>query len=50
MARDNITLECTSCNRRNYVATKNKRLHSERVEWKKYCPWERKHTVHKETR
>ena len=30
--------------------TKNKRLHPERVEWKKYCPRCDKHTLHKETR
>jgi len=50
MPRDKITLECTSCNQRNYTATKNKRKQSGRVEYKKYCPFERKHTVHKETR
>jgi large subunit ribosomal protein L33 len=50
MPRDKIILECTSCKQRNYTGTKNKRLHSGRVEFKKYCPFERKHTVHKETR
>jgi large subunit ribosomal protein L33 len=50
MPREQLTLECTSCNRRNYTTTKNKRTHSGRVEFKKYCPFERKHTVHKETR
>jgi large subunit ribosomal protein L33 len=50
MARDKIILECTSCNRRNYATTKNKKKHSGRVEYKKYCPFERKRTVHKETR
>jgi large subunit ribosomal protein L33 len=29
---------------------KNKRKHSERLEIKKYCPSERKRTVHKEAR
>jgi large subunit ribosomal protein L33 len=50
MARDQVTLECSSCGRRNYSTTKNKRKHSGRVEFRKYCPFERKHTVHKETR
>lgn len=50
MPRDKITLECSSCKRRNYSTDKNKRLHSGRVEFKKYCPFERKHTVHKEAR
>jgi large subunit ribosomal protein L33 len=29
---------------------KNKRLHPERVEWKKYCPRCNKHIMHKETK
>jgi large subunit ribosomal protein L33 len=50
MAREMITLECTSCKQHNYTIMKNKRKHSERLELKKYCPFERKRTVHKETR
>ncbi len=50
MPRDKITLECTSCKQRNYMSTKNKRKHSGRVEYTKYCPFERKRTVHKESR
>ena len=48
--REIITLACTVCKRRNYTTTKNKRIHPDRVEYKKYCPHERKHTLHKETR
>ncbi|MCH9029442.1 MAG: 50S ribosomal protein L33 [Bacteroidetes bacterium] len=48
--REIITLECTECKRRNYTTTKNKRLHTGRVEYKKYCRWDRKHTIHKETK
>ena len=48
--RDIITLECTECKRRNYTTTKNKRLHPNRVEFKKYCRWDKKHTIHKETK
>jgi large subunit ribosomal protein L33 len=50
MPREIITLECTSCKRRNYQSTKNKRKQSGRLELKKYCPAERKRTVHKESR
>lgn len=50
MPRDRITLACTECQERNYTATKNKRLHSERVEHKKFCPRCRTHRVHKETK
>ncbi|MDI6840185.1 MAG: 50S ribosomal protein L33 [bacterium] len=45
-----ITLACSECNRRNYTTTKNKQKHPDRVEYKKYCPWCRKHTIHKETK
>jgi large subunit ribosomal protein L33 len=48
--REIITLECTECKRRNYTTTKNKRLHPGRVEFKKYCRWDKKHTIHKETK
>jgi large subunit ribosomal protein L33 len=50
MPRDKITLACNECKRRNYSMTKNKRLHPERVEYKKFCPFCNKHTEHKETR
>jgi len=45
-----VTLECTECKRRNYITKKNKVNDRERIELSKYCKWERKHTVHKETR
>ena len=48
--RVHVTLECTSCKRRNYITTKNKVNDRERIEMKKYCRWERQHVVHKETR
>ena len=48
--RDNITLECTECKRRNYTTTKNKRNQQGRVEYKKFCRFCNKHTPHKETR
>ena len=48
--RDQITLECTECKERNYSTKKNKRLHPQRVEFKKYCPRCNRHRVHKETR
>lgn len=45
-----VVLECTDCKDRNYTTTKNKRIHTARVEYKKHCPKCKKHTVHKETR
>ena len=50
MPRDKIVLACEGCKERNYNKTKNKRLHSERVEYRKYCPRCRTHTQHKETK
>jgi len=48
--RDKITLACSECKRRNYTGDKNKKLHPDRAEFQKYCPFCRKHTSHKETR
>jgi large subunit ribosomal protein L33 len=48
--RVKITLECTDCKRRNYITMKSKINDRERLEMKKYCSFDRKHTVHKETR
>jgi large subunit ribosomal protein L33 len=45
-----ITLECQVCRQRNYSTTKNKRANAEKLELKKYCPFDRKHTPHKETK
>ena len=48
--RDTIQLECTECGHRNYTASRNKKLKTERMEVKKYCKWLRKHTLHKEVK
>ena len=45
-----ITLECTSCKEHNYHTTKNRRTQQERMEIKKFCSRERKHTLHRETK
>jgi large subunit ribosomal protein L33 len=50
MPRDLAILACTECKRRNYTTTRNKKTMTERVELKKYCPNERRHTVHKEVK
>jgi len=50
VVRTKITLECTECKHRNYNLTKEKRNHPERMEVRKYCPFCRKHTLHKETK
>ncbi|WP_416826187.1 50S ribosomal protein L33 [Ectobacillus polymachus] len=45
-----ITLACTETGDRNYITTKNKRNHPERIELKKYCPRLKRHTLHRETK
>jgi large subunit ribosomal protein L33 len=45
-----ITMACTDCRSRNYVTSKNRQKHQERMELKKYCPPCRKHTVHREAK
>ena len=45
-----IALQCTECKRKNYSTKKNRRNIQEKLELKKYCPFDRKHTVHKETK
>ncbi len=48
--RINIQSQCTECKRRNYATEKNKKNTTGRLEIKKYCPFDRKHTVHRETK
>lgn len=48
--RDIIQLESTAGTGFRYSVTKNKRLHPERVEYKKYDPVVRKHVLFKETK
>ncbi|HDD43819.1 MAG TPA: 50S ribosomal protein L33 [Candidatus Desulfofervidus auxilii] len=45
-----IHLACTQCKRRNYTTTKNKKNTPDRLELKKYCPFCRMHTLHKEVK
>jgi large subunit ribosomal protein L33 len=49
-ARVVVSLACTECQERNYTTEKNKRNDAQRMELKKYCPSERKHTLHRETK
>jgi large subunit ribosomal protein L33 len=48
--RIKVTLACEVCKRRNYITVKNKTNDRERIEMKKFCRWDRAHTLHKETR
>ena len=48
MPRENITFKCSVCGEENYIGTRNKRKHTEKMEIKKYCPRCNKMTLHKE--
>ncbi len=54
--RVQVILECTECRKNGipgvsrYVSVKNRRNTTARVELKKYCKFEHKHTVHRETK
>ena len=48
--RVKVTLACEQCKRRNYITTKNRRNDQGRIEMRKYCRWDRVHTLHRETR
>ena len=50
MNRTIITLECPVCKERNYTTTKNKRLHPDKLETKKFDPVVRKHVAYKESK
>jgi large subunit ribosomal protein L33 len=45
--REWISLECTVCGARNYRTAVDARAQT-KLERKKYCPFDRKHTMHKE--
>lgn len=46
--RDQIVLACEECKRKNYRASRNKKLSTEKLEVKKYCAFCRGHRLHKE--
>jgi large subunit ribosomal protein L33 len=49
-AVEKIALQCSECKRRNYTTWKNRRNMQGKLEKKKYCRFDRKHTLHKETK
>ena len=49
LMREYVWLECTVCGARNYRTQKETRG-ANRLELKKFCRKERKHTPHKESR
>lgn len=47
---EKIALQCTECKQKNYTTEKNRRNTQGKLELNKYCPFERKHTLHRETK
>lgn len=45
-----IALQCSECKRRNYTTSKNRKNIQRKLEFNKFCKWDRKHTLHKETK
>ena len=45
-----VTMACTECKERNYTTEKDRRNDPGRLEFNKFCPRCRKHTLHRETR
>jgi large subunit ribosomal protein L33 len=45
-----VALQCAECKRKNYTTTKNRKNTQGKLELSKYCPFDRKHTVHKEVK
>jgi large subunit ribosomal protein L33 len=53
MPREIITIECTEARKEGkspsrYLTTRNKKLQTEKLEIKKYNPFLRRHTLHRE--
>ena len=53
MPREIVTLECSEARKEGktpsrYTTTRNKKLQTEKVELKKFNPFQRRHTLHRE--
>jgi large subunit ribosomal protein L33 len=48
--REYVWLECGSCGARNYRTEKLMKGATEKIDRKKFCRKERKHTLHKESK
>ncbi len=48
--RVKVTMACTECKQKNYDTMKNKDKPKEKLELKKYCPFCKTHTLHRETK
>ena len=47
---EKIALECSECKRKNYTTFKNRKNMQGKMEFNKFCKWDRKYTLHKEAK
>ncbi len=50
MPREQVTLACSVCKRRNYMTTRNKKQTTVKLELLKFCTHDKKRTLHKESK
>ncbi|MBI4529371.1 MAG: 50S ribosomal protein L33 [Deltaproteobacteria bacterium] len=48
--RDLIGFACDQCKRKNYTTSKNRKTTTEKLTFKKFCPFCRTHTQHREVK
>ena len=47
---EKVALQCSECKRRNYTTVRNRKSGEGKLELRKFCKFEGKHTVHKEAK
>ena len=47
---EKVALQCTDCKRRNYTTVRNRKNGEGKLELRKFCKFEGKHTLHKEAK
>jgi len=45
-----VKMVCDECKRINYYTLRNRKTVERKLEYKKFCKWCKKHTIHKEAK
>ena len=45
-----VKMTCGKCKRINYYTRRNRKTVERKLEYKKFCKWCKKHTIHKEAK
>jgi len=48
--RELVHLACSQCKNKNYTSTRDKKKSKDKLELRKYCPYCKMHTIHKEVK